>query len=887
MHFRASIVMAVYKTEHFLQEAIESVLAQDIGFQENIQLILVNVGSMDGSGEICNSYAAKYPENIIVLHKKNGSFASARNAGLALATGDYVNFMDSADKIAENFFSAAAGFLALHCDEIDMVTMPIKGFGGTAGPAWQNNQFRRGTRVIHLRMEPAFCFAKAASSLFKRSAVEQLRFDDRLVCSEDFKFIYELLSEKRKVGVVHDTVYHHRSNNLLGAPSRGCTQKRVWFFEHFEYCIDWIFDFYNKKSGGIPLFVRHAVMTELSWRFKPAKDWLTLSEEDATKYIALLEKTLKKIDDDIILGQPNMAFEHKLQALKLKHGEAPELEYTENDAALFYGENPIKLFSKFCASIFFITLDEKTVEIEGCLCLPAQLKDKEMRFFLSNENQEFPCQMKYRVPDKDFYGEPLLERIYFSGTVNLVRGEHHAIRIGYYYDGNRILSSNIAYGKYTPINPKKRSSDYYNFGWTLKKGDQAVLIHPQEKRKSTRELRWFLHYCKRKKYETALLRILSFLFASCLKKAGKELWLFSDRANKADDNGEVLFEYVQKQKPKNIISYFLIKKTSPDFKRLKKIGKVAAFGSFKHKLLYLLASKLMSSSSIVNVFHAFGIQAKADPFRDIISQKKVAFLQHGITINDVSALLNRYGARIFSLFVTSAKPEYESILNYDYYYSEKQVKLLGFPRYDMLYHDEKKMITLMPTWRRKLSQLTKEYTGDELLEQFRMSDYFKFYNGLFRDNRLLEAADKAGYTLKFMPHPEMTIFLSAFDLPQQVKIAESGERYRDVFAQSNLIVTDYSSASMDFAYMRKPVLYTQFDHEEFWVEQQYDHGYFDYERDGFGEVELTLEASVNRMIEYINSDCALKDEYRERIDRFFTFHDQNNCKRVLDAILEM
>ena len=100
-----------------------------------------------------------------------------------------------------------------------------------------------------------------------------------------------------------------------------------------------------------------------------------------------------------------------------------------------------------------------------------------------------------------------------------------------------------------------------------------------------------------------------------------------------------------------------------------------------------------------------------------------------------------------------------------------------------------------------------------------------------------------------------------------------------------MILTDYSSAVFDFAYLRKPVLYTQFDKEEFFKgEHVYTQGYFDYERYGFGEVEYDLESTVDRIIEYMKNGCQLKEKYRKRIDNFFAFNDKNNCQRVYEAI---
>ena len=113
-------------------------------------------------------------------------------------------------------------------------------------------------------------------------------------------------------------------------------------------------------------------------------------------------------------------------------------------------------------------------------------------------------------------------------------------------------------------------------------------------------------------------------------------------------------------------------------------------------------------------------------------------------------------------------------------------------------------------------------------------------------------------------------------------------QYKQLFAIAKLVITDYSSAVFDFAYLRKPVLYYQNDIEEFYSgKHTYNKGYFDYEKDGFGEVEYTTESLINRIIEYVENGCQLKDRYRERIEKTFPFHDKANCKRVYEEIIKI
>ena len=95
-----SVIMPTYKRSEKLLRAIDSVLNQTY---KNLEIILVDDGSTDGSGEICNKYEQQ-DERIRVIHKKNGGAADARNKGLEVMTGKFVSFVDSDDWIEYNFY---------------------------------------------------------------------------------------------------------------------------------------------------------------------------------------------------------------------------------------------------------------------------------------------------------------------------------------------------------------------------------------------------------------------------------------------------------------------------------------------------------------------------------------------------------------------------------------------------------------------------------------------------------------------------------------------------------------------------------------------------------------------------------------------------------------
>ncbi|HFI2437872.1 TPA: glycosyltransferase family 2 protein [Streptococcus suis] len=110
-----SIIVPVYNVENYLDECIQTVLAQTYS---NWELLLINDGSTDSSGTICDDYA-KGDERIRVVHKNNGGLSDARNAGINNCTGEYITFLDSDDGIREDFLETCLTTAIQH--EVDIV----------------------------------------------------------------------------------------------------------------------------------------------------------------------------------------------------------------------------------------------------------------------------------------------------------------------------------------------------------------------------------------------------------------------------------------------------------------------------------------------------------------------------------------------------------------------------------------------------------------------------------------------------------------------------------------------------------------------------------------------------------------------------------------------
>ena len=180
----------------------------------------------------------------------------------------------------------------------------------------------------------------------------------------------------------------------------------------------------------------------------------------------------------------------------------------------------------------------------------------------------------------------------------------------------------------------------------------------------------------------------------------------------------------------------------------------------------------------------------------------------------------------------------------------------------------------MPTWRRALNSMSSK--------EFKFSNYYKTFNSLLSNEKFINLAKEKNYDIIFKPHLNVLKYLETFNFDDYVKI-DKDSRYRDIFNESSLLITDYSSVIFDFAYLKKPIIHYHFDDENYHFDLE--DSYFDYHTMGFGKVVSQEEDLVDEIQRILLNDCKMDETYKKRVDDFFEFNDRNNCKRVYDFIL--
>ena len=373
------------------------------------------------------------------------------------------------------------------------------------------------------------------------------------------------------------------------------------------------------------------------------------------------------------------------------------------------------------------------------------------------------------------------------------------------------------------------------------------------------------------------LFLLALLPAAILRMRRRHLWLLCEYAYEAQDNAFALFRHLKTKHPE-IDAVYAIKRRSPAYETVAALGETVEYGSLRHWIYYLAAE--------VNVSSQKGGKPNAavcyvlEVVLGWIGTPRV-FLQHGVTKDDLP-FLHADQAKL-SLFCCAAKPEYEFVRD-TFGYAPGVVRYTGFCRFDDLItaKPDPSLVLILPTWRMWIERECRSEAA------FSESAYYRGWQAFINDPVLDALLKETGRHAVFCVHRNMSRFETAFTTAsERIAIRRWSEvSVPELIRNAAVLVTDFSSVFMDFAFQKKPVVYYQFDRETF-RKGHLPAGYFDYARDGFGPVTETVPEALSALKETIGHECRMEPPYGERVDRFFTLRDANASERTTEAIREI
>lgn len=284
---KVSIVVPIYNMERYLEKCINSILKQTLS---NIELILVNDGSTDKSGELCDRYA-QIDKRIKVIHKENGGVSSARNAGLQVVNGDYIGFVDPDDYIDEQMYKALYN-QAIHdfssivlCDfytvseDGQLLNHTDKDENNEKSKQYTNIEALKEMfnieKVYNLGTEVNPKWIIMCNKIFSRNLFKELRFVENRIYEDEY-IAHELLYRSKKVSYIPKKYYYYvqRENSLSNFSFNMKKFERI-------YALKQRADFFKEKG----LYELHyktlkGLMDSFFWNYYVAKTTLPNVRKD-------------------------------------------------------------------------------------------------------------------------------------------------------------------------------------------------------------------------------------------------------------------------------------------------------------------------------------------------------------------------------------------------------------------------------------------------------------------------------------------------------------------------------------------------------------------------------------------------------------------------------
>ncbi len=867
--------MNVNNVEDYIKESIESVIAQNIGFKDNIQLIIVDSLSIDNSMAIASSYQKKYPENISCISCDSESKFDAYNLGLEHIAGEYVNFMEGSDVLSANLISKVKSSFKKY--DTDMVSFPVEYIDAKRGYNLKFKFIKDVDEFVDLKREPRLIQLDVNTAFIRKDAFGDLRFNNEIPMA-DTLFVNKLLIENNHYVVNKDTIYYMQEERCL---DEFTTKEEI--LNSFRFFNELIEDSIEKYSA-VPKFIQHTFLYYLQDIVK-IEDIKSIfkTEEGLDQFWDNFLSIIYHVDMNQIKTN-NLVNDSVKNFLRFVKNEDFHTECKGKEVYIKSGNDVLNTLHKRKLWLDIVEIKNGFLNLSGSFQSNCDKRFISVEAIKSGGNikrvfeaKEIEYPNTNRVTNH-YLSIPWHFTYNFDFKIPIEKGESFSLFFRTIYqenDDRAVMDADVTCRYYVNIS---EIGNYFRKDGNILLFKKNMFFVRSESyiRAAVYELKvmmklFFAGYSMMLILKTIVIRALCFILYPFYKN--RKIWLFSDRLDLSGDNGEHFFRYAMTRKD-DVKKYFVINGDSPDFARLKNEygNHIVEFSSFKHKILYAFAKKMMQSQISPRTYNPFN---EGRPRRYAgIGLAEAYFLQHGVNRYDMSSWVTKFDKNL-AMILTVSELDYGEFTSDRYAYDNSIVQLLGYPRFDNLTNDNlKKQIVIMPTWRNYIR------TSTQLIN----SEYFKRFNGLLNNERLIEHAKKTGYEIILKPHPSMFKFINVFDVNEYVKV-DNKTKHHVLLCDSALMITDYSSVANDFVYLKKPVIYYQYGGGK-------DH-HFDIsttfvsdESMDFGAIIEDENELIDKIIEYMDNNCEMEEIYRDRVENFFKYTDRNNSKRVYDWAYE-
>ena len=910
-----------------LERVLSNISTEAVGTRKaDIQVNVLDIAGSKKNEKI----AIKYQEQKIVTTKyvdcKGLTAAQAYNHARNLWTGEYITFITEDMFYEKGAFKQLAHFIMK--EPVSMICL-TPNLINEKGQQKEYLKFSRRNRILDISDE-IYCLNMNFNSYFiQAKRLEEEAFREDIAHEALTDMLLHLLKQEMQYGIVSKRIFSH---NVLETDYYNYPDQfyKTWYTQSLEEYI--IPTLKNATDEYVKYAMYYLIMIKFACNMNDRHKAILLHDE-LNEFYDKVKEALQLIPDHIIsqfdvyikrvlprfMGLNFLRMKYDDYNLKTDIGvynvvqkdierlreDEEDQEDGDEDISIpdlsneddtvgkeivvgLYKETVIEDFRKIQLYIKAINYENNNLIIDGELSNVYFLDYDQIKVVADVNGTLYTGVRNHIYSLVKYYNRSVHRGYTFTLTIpvdSFASGVEFGIRMEYKEVVNPL---NIEFKKVQARLYEDFPQYYWRFGDYIlkysKKKRQLVIKKKNPLRVIKNEILFTFSYLKHgasfsRSLKCVLLRLVYWLTRPFFYK--KQIWMTFDQLFKGGDNGEYFYRYVSERQDKgNIKIYYVINKTAPEYKRLKeKYGTVLTFNSFWHKVISLHTTVVFATRVDVKLY--CGYWAEVEKYVRDLFNAEITCLQHGLTIQRIAQYQNRLFDNTKLYFCVSPY-EIENLSNPVYGYKPEQLILTGAPRYDGLINNDQRYILISPTWRRNVTAGTNQKGSmHEYSENFKHTEYFRIYNTLINDKRLIQAAKENNYRIKYLIHPILSPQIKDFDKNDYVDIiAGAGNvSYEKMLTEASLMLTDHSGIQFDFANMRKPLVYFHPDT----LPPQYEEGGLKYDTMGFGPVCVNREEVVNELCDYMKKNCQLKEEYRKRIDTFFAYNDTDNCKRVFEA----
>ena len=298
---KITVVVPVYNAEAYLSGCLRSLARQTIRRGE-LEVLLVNDGSTDGSEAVCRRWCKKY-RWMRLINRPNGGPSAARNEGIRQATGRYLMYLDADDSLSPDSVRAVRDFFAAHEDEVDVVTYPlVRQQDGRCIPRHWRYSYITETGVYDCSEKPYF--AQVNINVCVRNFGEgNILFEQDRCRHEDETYVTANIARRWKFGFVAEALYRYNKDN---DGSIVATSFHAYYL--FEDKTAWFERQFAAYPGRVPPYLQGLLLNDIDWKLRNGLLFPWHYEGEAFDCAAQrLRALLSRVDPEMIAGHPEMS----------------------------------------------------------------------------------------------------------------------------------------------------------------------------------------------------------------------------------------------------------------------------------------------------------------------------------------------------------------------------------------------------------------------------------------------------------------------------------------------------------------------------------------------------------------------------------------------------